>query len=57
MSSSMVKACHGCREYIFLDATYEGQKLEKAFDSKHRGHMVQVVRYDEIKDKYKKFEL
>ena len=57
MASTMVKACHSCREYIFVDSSYEGQKLEKAFDSRHRGHMVQVAQYAEIKEKYKKFEL
>ncbi|MHA1309789.1 MAG: hypothetical protein ACTSQO_02575 [Candidatus Helarchaeota archaeon] len=52
----LVKACHNCKVYINLDASYEGQKLEKAFDSKHRGHMVQVVQFAEIKDKYKLYE-
>jgi len=53
----MVKACHSCKEYVILDASYESQKLERAFDSKHRGHMVQVVQFNEVKEKYKKFEL
>ncbi|MHA1269991.1 MAG: hypothetical protein ACTSPY_09425 [Candidatus Helarchaeota archaeon] len=56
-SLGMVKACHSCKEYVILDASYESQKLERAFDSKHRGHMVQVVQFNEVKEKYKKFEL
>ena len=51
-----VKACHGCLEYIVLDASYESQQLEKAFDSKHRGHMVQIVGLNEVQDKYKQFK-
>ncbi|MBD3228005.1 MAG: hypothetical protein GF329_07430 [Candidatus Lokiarchaeota archaeon] len=53
---AVIRACHGCKEYVRLDASYESQQLEKAFNSQHRGHMVQVVSFDEVKDKYKEFK-
>jgi hypothetical protein len=56
MSGTIIKACHSCREYVRLDASFEAQKLERAFDNRHRGHMVQVVQLNEVKDKYTEFE-
>lgn len=53
MIESKIKVCYNCKKYIRIFHNNPiSQKFEKLFDKKHSKHMTQIIRDDELLDKY-----
>ncbi|MHA1819785.1 MAG: hypothetical protein ACTSU2_09900 [Promethearchaeota archaeon] len=47
---TICRLCIKCKEYIFLDETYQGQLKRDAFEKDHDKHPLITVNYEEVKD-------
>ena len=57
MSFIMVRACHGCKEYVRIDPVDPtNQELIKIFENNHLGHMVISISISEVEDYYENVE-
>ncbi len=47
-----------CREYVIIEPNnFENQELIKIFEGNHRGHALITFDIDEIKGRYKEFQI
>ncbi len=44
----VVRSCHGCKEYVQVVDTVEGQRCVRAFEASHKGHPLGTVPLDEV---------
>ena len=55
--STMVRACHRCKEYVLIDpADPNNQNLIKIFESNHKRHTIVSLSLSEVIENYKNVE-